>query len=59
MDKTIWFVHDLMYTSLQLLDGVGVEVLLLAVGLVCVLLLLAASASSTPFLLNNYLFLVE
>jgi hypothetical protein len=30
MNKTIWFVHDDVYTSLQLLEfGVGVEVLLL------------------------------
>jgi hypothetical protein len=36
MNKTIWFVHDDVYTSLQLLEfGVGVEVLLLVVCLAC------------------------
>jgi hypothetical protein len=36
MNKTIWFLHDAWYTSLQLLEfDVGVEVLLLVVCLAC------------------------
>ena len=45
MDKTIWFVHDAWYTSLQLLEcDVGVEVCLcvdLMVDLLALLLLVS------------------
>ena len=48
MNKTIWFVHDAWYTSLQLLEcDVGVEVCLcvdLMVALLALLLLVTCDA---------------